>query len=88
MYRLHPLAMALAFGTLWGIAQAITGLTAALFDYGTPWVALWGSFYPGYAPTMTGALLGLVWGFLDGFVFGYLLIWLFNFFTRHLSKER
>lgn len=84
MNRLHPLALALASGVLWGLAQGLVGLTAALFNYGTPWITLWGSFYIGYAPTLAGSALGLLWGFVDGFVGAYFFALLFNFFAKRL----
>lgn len=75
--KLDVKALALAAGTLWGLAVLLlgwfgwTGIGAKIVD------AL-GSVYLGYSPTFIGGILGGLWAFFDGLVTGALFGWIYN----------
>lgn len=50
--------------------------------YGSEFLRLMSSVYPGYGatPTVAGVLAGTIWGILDGGVAGFLFGWLYNRF--------
>jgi hypothetical protein len=72
----------LAGGILWGLSLFLMTLLAHLTGYGTPFLRLLESVYPGYSLSLGGALLGLIYGFIDGFVGLFLLAWLYNWLNR------
>lgn len=67
--KLHAVKFGLAFAILYALVFFILGIAAALTGWGAEAAKLIGSFYPGFAPTVTGAVIGAVWGFVVGFVF-------------------
>ncbi|HLD81853.1 MAG TPA: bacteriophage holin [Patescibacteria group bacterium] len=81
-HRLNPVSFGIAIGLALGIYFLFIGVTAWLFDFGTPIVTTVGKWYLGYSPTGIGSLLGLIWGFIDGFIGGFLIAWIYNFFQK------
>jgi hypothetical protein len=77
MRKIDPLLWSLTTGTVWAVICAIMALLA-VFGYGTAFVAVIGSLYPGYSPGAFGAVLGLVYGFISIFIIVYLAILLHN----------
>jgi len=76
--RLAPGKFGFAWGLIWAIAILLTGWTAWLWDYGTPFVQMMGHLYIGYTPTLLGAVWGACWGFVDFFIFTWLVALVYN----------
>ncbi|MEK6767637.1 MAG: hypothetical protein AABY85_01470 [Gemmatimonadota bacterium] len=76
--------LALAGGLLWGASILLVGLLNLTWPtYGTAFLEVPRSIYPGYAATsgLVGVIVGTVYGVIDGGVAGALLGWLYNSFT-------
>lgn len=84
--QLNALAAALSMGSLWSISMLLCTLFAMQFEYADQFMTLMTDVYPGYELTGKGAVIGMLYGFADGFLGGYLIVWLYNFFVRKLSK--
>ena len=78
--RLHPTALGLALGILWGVSLFLATAWTVLSGGGEH-LELLGKFYLGYGVSWAGAIIGFVWGFIDGFIGGWLLAWLYNRFA-------
>ena len=68
----------LAAGILWSLSMLIMTLINLWTGYGTQFLDLMVSIYPGDAISYVGSLIGLVYGFFDGFIGGFLLNWIYN----------
>jgi hypothetical protein len=79
---LGVISFGLALGVTFGISVFLLGLASALFDWGTPVVAVLSSLYIGYSPSFVGSIAGAVWAFVDGFIAGALTAWLYNRFVH------
>jgi hypothetical protein len=80
--------MALALGLLWGGGVAFAALVhLANPSYGTAFLDVAGSIYPGFhsARSPGGALLGTSYGLIDGAVGGFIFATLYNLFTGQPS---
>ena len=82
MNKLDVKGFGLAWGELCGVGCLILAWVAMLFDYGTEYINLVGTFYFGYAATFVGGIIGLIWGFIDGFIGGAIFAWLYNKFAK------
>ncbi|HEB84534.1 MAG TPA: hypothetical protein ENI92_05980 [Bacteroidetes bacterium] len=80
--KLRPLALALAFGILWGAAVMVATWWLLITGSAGGTISLIGKFYLGYSFSFVGSLIGLIWGFVDGFVCGYLVALLYNLFAK------
>ena len=81
-------ALALTIGLLWGGAVLIVGLANLIWpNYGTAFLQLAASIYPGYRPgTGVGSLIvGALYALVDGLVGGAFVGWLYN---ALLSQQR
>jgi hypothetical protein len=81
--RLNIKAMALAMGILWGGAVLVVGLANLIWTgYGTGFLQLLASVYPGYkASRSIGDLIaGVLYALVDGGLFGLVVAWLYNRF--------
>ncbi|WP_035918972.1 bacteriophage holin [Legionella fairfieldensis] len=85
--KLHPLALGLALGVIWGISTLLMGLIATYYAYGKTFVAAMGSLYIGYEPSVSGSLIGGLIGFIDAFIGGVLVAWLYNLFAGCCHKK-
>lgn len=65
-------------GIVWGATMFLTTLASVYFDYGTDFLRVWMSIYPGYTISTTGAIFGLVYGFLDVFIGVYIINWVWK----------
>ena len=79
--KLNTLALALASAILWGLAML--GVTLAnLFSgsYGTQFLQLISSIYPGYHATRSigEVVVGTLYGVVDAFIAGAVFAWLYN----------
>ena len=43
--QIHTLSVALSLGMTWGIGMFITGMLGWMFDFGLPFIELFGSVY-------------------------------------------
>ncbi len=76
--KLNVKAFGLASGIIWAACMLLCAWMAAIFNWGTSVIELFGDFYLGYAPTFLGGIIGGVWGFVDGLIFGLIFAWLYN----------
>lgn len=72
----------LSFGLALGIVSALytflIGLSAMLFNWGVPMIALMGTVYIGYKATLIGSLVGAIWSFVHGFIAGIIFAAIYN----------
>ncbi len=80
--KLDVWALALAFGTIFGLYTLFMGGVAAWLGLGVEFVEFVGKIYPGFKPDFLGSLIGAVWGFTDGFMSGLILGTLYNWFLK------
>ena len=57
---------ALTVGIIWGVWMFIATLLNVQTGYGTSFLQVMGSLYPGYSVGIVGSFIGLIWGFIDG----------------------
>lgn len=81
--RVDEVAVGLTLATGFALAALIVGLIAWLTGVWTEAVAIAGTFYVGYEPTLAGSVIGAIWGLVDGFIDGYILAWLYNRFAAY-----
>ena len=79
---LDPVKFGLAGGILWGAIMLLMTLIASSNGFGTAFLELFVSIYPGFTITFGGAVLGLIYGFIDMFVGLYIFVWLYNWLTK------
>ncbi len=84
--QLHPLAAGLTAGVFWGLAMMVGTWVAMKWEYGSEFLRIFENAYPGYEQTVAGSFIGLGIGFVDAFLGAYVIVWLYNFFVRKLSK--
>ena len=80
--RLDIKALGFTFGIAWGGAIFFVGIANLIWlDYGSAFLELLASVYPGYAATSSFAqvIIGTLYGFADGFIGGLILAWIYNF---------
>ena len=80
--RICSPALGMGFGIASGLMMMILAWVAWQWGFGTAVVDQYGSFYYGYAATLTGGFFGLLWGFVEGFVFGLITGWIYNCVAR------
>jgi hypothetical protein len=76
--KLEVRKLALSIGIVAAISMFLLGFSAGIFGFGNEWVALIGTLYKGYNPSLVGSLLGAVYGFIDGAIGGALIAWIYN----------
>jgi len=92
--RLNIRAMAFSIGVLWGAMFLVTGLAnVALSGYGTAFLQVMASVYPGYDATgaIGDLIIGVLYALVDGWIFGLVFAWLYNLFLGSpttVSDER
>lgn len=84
--QLNALAAALSVGLLWGLGMLVCTVAALQWGYADEFMELMGDVYPGYDVSGTGVIVGFIYGFLDGFIGTWILVSVYNFFVRKLSK--
>ena len=70
--------LGIAGGVVWGVVMFLMTFANIFFGYGSLWLGLMASIYPGYSVSYIGSVIGLIYGFVDGFVRLYTLAWLYN----------
>lgn len=70
--------VAMAGGILWGAVIFVTTLASVWWGYGTDFLKIWMSIYPGYTISLGGSVVGFIYGFLDMFVGIYIINWVYR----------
>jgi hypothetical protein len=78
--RLAPKGLAIALGFGWGIGVFVTGVAHLLWPaYGTAFLDLMSSIYPGYQVGGFGSVIvGTLYALIDGAVCGWIIAWIYN----------
>lgn len=78
--KLSIKALALSFGILWGCVVFLMGIAHLLWPgYGTAFLELAASVYPGYSVGGFGSVIvGTLYALLDGAIGGAIFAWLYN----------
>jgi uncharacterized membrane protein len=78
--RLSPKSLAVALALVWGGGVFLVGVAHQLWPgYGTTFLDLVASIYPGYHVAGFGeTVIGTLYALLDGAVGGALLAWIYN----------
>jgi hypothetical protein len=82
--RLNAVALAVAFGILWGACVFIVGVINMIWpSYGQAFLQLCASIYPGYhnSTGVGSVLIGTFYALIDGFIGGAIFGWLYNLFA-------
>ena len=70
------------FGLASGILSAIIMFVITLISlgngYGSEFLKLMTSIYPGYEVSGIGVIIGSIYGFIDGFICFYIFAWIYN----------
>ena len=88
--RLSEKALAMVAAVLWGGCILFVGLVnMAIPTYGTEFLRMMSSIYPGFHATRTLAdvAVGTIYGLVDGAIGGYLLGFLYNWFATTARHE-
>jgi hypothetical protein len=83
--RLSIRAIGLTTGVLWGASMLIVGIVHLFLPaYGTDFLRIMGSVYPGFHDTHTwlSVLIGTIYGFVDGAIGGWIFAWLYDLITE------
>lgn len=77
---LNPKALAIAFGSVWGASVLCAGICHLIWpDYGTAFLDLVASIYPGYHVGGLGSvIIGTLYGIVDGAFGGLVIAWVYN----------
>lgn len=75
---LNPKKLGFAAAILSAAVMLITTFLSITNGYGTEWLKMMQSIYPGYEISPLGCIVGAVYGFFDGFIFFYLFGKLYN----------
>ena len=79
--KLDPKALAYAGAALWGASFLLVGLVnLSASSYGTEFLDLMASLYPGYTAdrTFESVLIGTGYALVDGAASAWLFAWLYN----------
>jgi len=78
--KLNSKVLAITFSLLWGGCVLLLAVLNTIWpSYGTAFLDLVSSIYPGFHPGGLGAaIVGTLYALLDGAVFGLVLGWLHN----------
>ncbi len=83
--KLSIRGFAASVAVLWGLVMLLTGLANMLWPaYGTAFLEVMGSVYPGYDAAAGGIgnlIVGTVYGAVDGGILAAVFAWLYNFFA-------
>jgi hypothetical protein len=87
--RLTVRAFALAFALLWAASLLLVAVAHLIWPaYGTTFLDLAASLYPGYEPAGWGSvILGTLYALVDGWIGGAVLAWLYNLLLAGRERE-
>ena len=74
----HVQKVALTGGIIWGAIMFLTTLASVYWGYGTDFLKVWQSIYPGFRTSFAGSFVGLIYGFLDMYVGIYFIYWVYG----------
>jgi ABC-type phosphate transport system permease subunit len=86
--KLNVKALVLTAGIMWAGAVLAVGLANLIWSgYGTMFLQLVGSIYPGYDATRSigAVIVGTLYALVDGAIFGLVFGWLYNLFVHKAS---
>jgi len=89
--KLHIPALALTAGLFWGFIILIVGLSQMIWsDYGSAFLNIIGSIYPGYRPGsgIGSVITGTLYGLVDGTIGGAIFAWLYNLLASKLGNGK
>jgi hypothetical protein len=81
--RLNLKALVLTAGLVWAGSVLMVGVANLIWPgYGTTFLQLVASIYPGYDATgsVAAVIVGTLYALVDGAIFGLVFGWLYNFF--------
>jgi hypothetical protein len=87
--KLNIIAFAVAAGTFWTLAVLIISLAnLASPTYGSAFLDLLASMYPGYRPGagIESVVIATLYGVVDGAGSGALIAWLYNLVAQRSAK--
>jgi hypothetical protein len=84
--KIHPLALAITLATLSGLATTGTSLMFFIFYTGKPFVAMLGSMYVSYNPTLMNCFFAGAMVFINTFVACYIVAWVYNFLLKYMPS--
>lgn len=78
--KLNVKAMALTFSIFWGVTVLFVALLNLYNGYGTAFLKVVHSIYPGYHAYQTASqiAIGTAYALVDGFIGGAIFAWLYN----------
>lgn len=82
--KINPLALGISISVLSALASFFMGLAAFIFYAGKPIVAMIGSIYLSYNPSLANAGLGAVIVLMNTFVSSYIAAWVYNFLLDYI----
>lgn len=85
--RIHPVAMGLAIGAISGLSTFFMGMLALAFYTGKPLVAMVGTMYVTFNPSMINSALGAVVMFVNAFIGSYIAAWIYNLLIKHFHTR-
>ncbi len=83
--QLNIKALAVAGAVLWGGSFLLLGIVNLIFaDYGSGWLSLAASIYPGYhGPGGFGSVIVVtLYALIDGAIGGAILAWIYNLVAK------
>ncbi len=83
--QLNIKALAIAGAVLWGGSFLFLGIVNLIFaDYGSGWLSLAASMYPGYhGPDGFGSVIVVtLYALIDGAIGGAILAWIYNLVAK------
>ncbi len=88
--RLSVRAFMLTFAILWAAGVFIIGIANLISSgYGTMFLQLMASIYPGYDANSTigSVIVGTLYALLDGAISGLVFAWLYNLFVGNKRRS-
>ncbi|KTD03453.1 hypothetical protein OQJ19_00520 [Fluoribacter gormanii] len=82
--KINPLALGISISVLSALASFFMGLAAFVFYTGKPFVAMVGSIYLSYTPSLANAGLGAAIVLMNTFVSSYIAAWVYNFLLDYI----
>ncbi len=85
--KIHPVALGLAVGVVSGLSTFFMGLLALAFYTGKPLVAMVGTMYVTFNPSLFNSVLGALAVFVNAFIGGYIAVWVYNLLIDYFDNS-
>ncbi len=85
--KIHPVALGLSIGVISGLSTFFMGLLALAFYTGKPLVAMVGTMYVTFNPSLFNSALGAVVVFVNAFIGGYIAVWIYNLLIQYFENS-